>query len=161
MLHAIKELLWGEVVTNINDSHSDNVTLIPAQPHLILIEGSPGLVSPQPGAEPQGAVLGDVGRGGGVGRVDVDVVVDVVVVVHGVGRLPHTPRARRGFTVVALHQHTLAPRHFHPQLWSALVSSGQLWSSEGNSVLRIRSKSDDNDMIVMIWMYIIIIWYDI
>ena len=75
-------------------------------PHLILIEGSPGLVGPQLGAEPEGAVLGDVGRGGGVGQG---------------GLLPPGVRQLASTEVVvslalgALDQHTLAPGHLHHQ----------------------------------------------
>ena len=37
--------------------------------HLVLVKGSPGLVRPQLGGEPQCAGLGDVGCGGGEARV--------------------------------------------------------------------------------------------
>ena len=74
-------------------------------PHLILIEGSPGLVGPQLGAEPEGAVLGDVGRGGGEGQVGV----------RQLGGAQVVGGAWRGFGVGTLDQHTLTPGHFHPE----------------------------------------------
>ena len=75
-------------------------------PHLILIEGSPGLVCPQLGAEPEGAVLGDVDSGGGVGQGG--------LLPPGVPQLA-SAEVVVSFALGALDQHTLAPGHLHHQ----------------------------------------------
>ena len=62
--------------------------------YLVLVEGSPGLVSPQFGGESEGAVLRDVSSGGGA-ALPVPLNADVV------GR-------------AVLHQHALTAGHLHP-----------------------------------------------
>ena len=68
-----------------------------SESYLILIEGRSGLVGPQLGGEPQGAVLRDVGRGCGVGGV--------VSLAHILSHLVSLGRRT--------DQHALASGHFH------------------------------------------------